>query len=197
MQMNAARLAAGCALAGFLIAAPGCAITGEPTVDPPPDENPAPASVAHEHAREPVCRARTGCDPECVEPGRYLATRDLVLDEDHGGRTWQRSVRDRGRTWSEAASYCAGLRIEGEGGFRLPKLRELESLVLDAGGLEAGHPGYCAPAIDQAAFPRTPEEFFWTSEADPKRGVATYVNFFDGRTADDVVDAEHLVRCVR
>ncbi|HEY4117619.1 MAG TPA: DUF1566 domain-containing protein [Byssovorax sp.] len=140
----------------------------------------------------PVCGK--GCKPMCVEPGRYLANDDVVWDaETHV--VWQRNVPPR-VDHARAANVCRELVLGGRADWRLPTLAELESIVLDAGGLEAGRPQYCDPAIDQAAFPLTPDDFFWTSSVDREAGVADYVSFFDGRTHNDLLSAPLRVRCV-
>ena len=135
-----------------------------------------------------------GCNPMCVEPGRYLVTDEVVWDaETHVGR--QRNVQAH-VDYPHAALGCRELELGGRTDWRLPTLAELESIVLNAGGLEAGRPQYCDPAIDQAAFPRTPDDFFWTSSVDRVAGVADYVSFFDGRTHNDLLSAPLRARCV-
>ena len=71
----------------------------------------------------------------------------------------------------QAVAYCGGLALEG-GGWRLPRLDELRSLVDYA---RAG------PAIDPALFPGTPSENFWTASPFARTpGSAWYVYFDDG-----------------
>jgi hypothetical protein len=113
------------------------------------------------------------------------------------GLAWQRATFEMAMPFADATRACASLRRGGRGGFRLPTPEELSSIVLNAGGLEAGRPQYCDPAIDQRAFPDTLSDFFWTSEVDRTAGTATYVSFFDGRMHRDDVDDALRVRCVR
>jgi hypothetical protein len=145
--------------------------------------------------RVPTCEA--GCDPECVEPGRYLRAGPVVIDMRASGRQWQRSVAPRALAFDEAVAYCTHLSLGCHAsGWRLPSVDELRSLLYKPGGLQAGRPGYCDPAIDQAAFPGTPSDHHWTSHVDRARGEATWVNFFDGRQHTDVIDTAKSVRCV-
>lgn len=145
--------------------------------------------------------AQVGCiaaerDPQCLEPGRYRTTPELVTDTYHQDRVWQRYASMR-LPHAEAVRYCAGLTIDGTRGFHLPTREELGSLRYRAGGLFGGSGRrYCIPAIDQAAFPETPAAEFWTSQALPD-GTAWYVGFDDGRIHRDVQSDALWVRCVR
>lgn len=134
-------------------------------------------------------------DPLCVEPGRYRVTQEVAVDQRSGGRAWQRRV-DHRLPQAEAARYCAGVVLDGMGGFRLPTPEELGSLRYKPGGLFGGHRHYCVPCLDQEAFPETPAAEFWTS-ATSADGLGWYVGFDDGRKKKDAVDDALWVRCVR
>jgi hypothetical protein len=109
--------------------------------------------------------------------------------------TWQQSVDATGGddgagnySWSDAKSYCARLTLAG-GGWRLPKAKELATIVDDA---------TAAPAIDATAFSMTRIDFFWTStlvEAFATAGL--FVDFDYGGIGDDGVGYPYAVRCVR
>jgi hypothetical protein len=145
--------------------------------------------------RTPACT--DDCDPECVELGRYVTLGAIVLDMHEAGRLWQRVDAPHLLDYAAAVAYCTHLsRGCYASGWRLPTEAELHSLVYKAGGLQAGRPGYCNPAIDQAAFPDTASDHYWTSDLDEARGEAKWVNFFDGREHTDVISSEKHVRCV-
>jgi hypothetical protein len=141
--------------------------------------------------------AAVGSDPLCVEPGRYRATEETVVDLRAGGRVWQRHATER-LPHPEARRYCAGLTLQGQGGFRLPSPEELSSLRYKPGGLFGGGSSrhYCIPSIDQVAFPETPAAEFWTARV-MADGTAWYVGFDDGRSHRDVQSDPLWVRCVR
>ena len=92
----------------------------------------------------------------CVRGSRCYPTRRFVpLD---GGLVrdtltnlvWQRQASTTSVNWSDAEAYCSS----SGPGFRLPALKELMSIVdltVTSG-----------PRINQAAFPNTPPEDFWT-----------------------------------
>jgi hypothetical protein len=94
------------------------------------------------------------------------------------GLVWQQ-VPAPAMTWSAAKASCT----TAGAGFRLPSLKELQSIV-DYGMAYTG-PG---PAIDQTAFPATPVGAYWTSS--PFSGsdsAAWMVRFSYGDTASSAV----------
>jgi hypothetical protein len=140
--------------------------------------------------------AASACDPLCVDGGRYRVTPGVVDDTKSDDRLWQRRVSVR-LTHPEAVAYCADLTLDGLGGWRLPSPVELNSIRYKPGGLFGGGSSrhYCIPSVDQAAFPETPADQFWTSRANAD-DTAWYVGFDDGRMHRDTRTAELWVRCV-
>ena len=130
--------------------------------------------------REPAVRP----DPPA---GRYQVSGGTVRDA-VTGLTWQQVVDATGRTWTEAKAHCAALGLAG-GGWRLPSMKELQSLVDDS---------RASPSIDPQTFPDTPLDPFWTSStvvATP--GSAWRVSFIHGYTYDASDYNMYLARCVR
>ena len=106
--------------------------------------------------------------------------------------TWQQTVSSTTYTWADAKTYCAGVGTSlGGTGWRLPTMKELQSLV--------DYSQATAPLIDRTAFPSTPSGTFWSSS--PVAGspslVAWYVYFYDGRAGYYDVPISTNVRCVR
>jgi RNA polymerase sigma factor (sigma-70 family) len=104
---------------------------------------------------------------------------------------WQRTPAPSTYTFSQAKTYCAGLTLAG-GGWHLPSRIELMSIVDTA---ESG------PAIDSAAFPGTPAQFFWTSSpwAVTKTPLRAWViNFYEGMESNAAFETgTYQVRCVQ
>jgi hypothetical protein len=140
----------------------------------------------------------------CVRGSRcYPKSRFVVLD---GGLVrdkltdlvWQQQGSTTKMTWTDAQSYCSSL----GSGFRLPTLRELDSLVDPTTS--------SGPTMD-GAFPSTGTEKYWTSsrhvspgDADPT-GYARYGDF-SSIDSNDCMRSTHnwskvtdnlMVRCVR
>jgi hypothetical protein len=82
-----------------------------------------------------------------------LAGCDIIHDS-FAGLGWQRWTSGQTYSWLGAIQYCEGLDQDGFSDWRLPSVKELETIV-DASALN--------PAIDGNLFPGTPAEMFWTS----------------------------------
>lgn len=125
-----------------------------------------------------------------AEPAsRMLEIEATTVRDPNTELTWQRAVGVDMVTLSDALTACAALNLDG-GGFRLPSVKELHTLV-DERRIKT--------AIDPEAFPDTPSSYFWTSSK-VVGFAADYtwmVSFTDG--TDRWVTKEILgnVRCVR
>jgi hypothetical protein len=135
--------------------------------------------------------------PRCYPTSRFVDLTDgfvrdtltnLVWQQDGAGtRTGCSGSGSLTCTWAEAQTYCKG---QGSG-FRLPTVKELRSIA----DFTLALPG---PTINQAAFPSTPPETFWTSSPYASlSGNAWYVSFAYGFSYYDVVSTNYRVRCVR
>ncbi len=136
----------------------------------------------------------------CVRGSRcYPTSRFLVLD---GGLVrdtltslvWQQQESPTRMDWAAAQSYCSA----AGSGFRLPTVRELNSIV----DLTVT----CGTTIDLAAFPGTVMGTFWTSSpcaagSSPtgSSGIAWNVDFNNGASDNCYwgMDRDSWVRCVR
>jgi hypothetical protein len=154
------------------------------------------ASEAESNDRpEPGSDAGTSCEV----PGRFTVQGDIVLDDgdDAGVLAWQRVVPPASYTQPEAAAYCAALLLDG-GGWRLPTVTELVSLVVRPVGLGGSRDApTCVPSIDQVAFPSAPAGDYWTGMTQPDLDDATYTDFADGRSHAGDPATPMSVRCVR
>ncbi len=121
--------------------------------------------------------------------GRYVVGVRSV--EDRRARlVWRKVVFSERLNWSGADAYCQSLQVDG-GGWRLPTLHELQTLV-DAKA--------SSPAIDTTFFPDTPtDEPYWTSVPGAGASAGSYwtVHFSQGRTSLAAVDQLLRVRCVK
>lgn len=124
-------------------------------------------------------------------------TAEVVFDA-KTGLTWEREVDPGSYTWSDTAAagsaqlYCQNLTKAG-GGWRLPNVRELRSLV-DTSAMPP------AATIDAKAFPNAPAEGFWTSTpvAGKTDGAGAWDVYFDeGGSGYQFLSKPFRVRCVR
>ena len=105
------------------------------------------------------------------------------------GLVWQRGISPAGLDFAGAARHCAELVLAGAGGWRVPTLTELETLVDDS---------RVSPAIHVPTFPDSTSEPFWTSTpfaASASR--AWYVRFDGGGALYERDSVTRRVRCVR
>ncbi len=120
-------------------------------------------------------------------PARFSTDAETVLDLATQLR-WQRRHLDTPLSWLEALSFCENLNFAGRTDWRLPTLKELQTLV-DERRLQ--------PSIDIFAFPDTPAEWFWSATpiaSHPDQAWAT--SYTDGYASIHAGAELHRVRCV-
>lgn len=145
----------------------------------------------------PSCAAGGCVKPFCDDQGRYAVTDTIVVDLKNGRRLWERVAMNTTINWVNGSAYCDNLTLGGITRWRIPTLDELDSLVLKAGFLMGCGAAYCCPALDEAAFPNSQPDQYWTT-MDGSGGSKVLVNFNDGRSnyKDDPVSGSHYLRCV-
>lgn len=80
---------------------------------------------------------------------------DGSVTDHFSGLTWQQTDDGERRDWKQALAYCEGLRLAGREDWRLPNIKELQSLV---------DYGRAAPALDTRVLgQRDPAGWFWSS----------------------------------
>jgi Protein of unknown function (DUF1566) len=132
------------------------------------------------------CVRASDSEPLTGKPSLEL-TNELVSDE-LAGLDWQRVLEDRSMTLPEANEACAALDLGGKG-FRLPTLREFQTIV---------NRSRTSPSIDVDAFPDTPATLFWTQTPVVKFPEYSWaVSFSDGSDMWISSPSAARVRCVR
>lgn len=109
---------------------------------------------------------------------------NTVLDEVTHLR-WQQTFAS-GLTWFQAKTHCQQLELAGIE-WRLPTTVELKTLV---------DYGASSPAINSTAFPDTPSDWFWASEAHNATNASWVIYFLDGFVEYTAQTNEYSVRCV-
>lgn len=111
------------------------------------------------HIKQAPVQGRSKLFYRCVRgktwgSNKFEAKGDTVLDR-ATGLTWQRADDGRTRNWQQALAYCAGLHLGGLEDWRLPNVKELESIVD-----YSRH----APALDEHYLEMSdPKGWFWSS----------------------------------
>ena len=130
---------------------------------------------------------QTGCPME----GRIVDNGDGTVTDNCTGLMWQRDTGNDGAqlTWCNALAYCEDLELAGHDDWRLPNVRELQSIV-DYGRL--------IPSIDPV-FGGALLSFYWssTSRVGPSPGSAWGVGFGVGIVDAGFKSGGNIVRAVR
>lgn len=135
-------------------------------------------------ATSALIAARSRAGP--TEP--FSVTETTVADQ-ATGLHWQRRPPAEPVTFQAANSYCEGLELDGEDDWRLPSMKELQTIVADT---------RVDPAIDPTLFPDTPSESFWSSSTWTGTTELIWVVLFKtGYTNYDRADFNYRTRCVR
>jgi hypothetical protein len=117
----------------------------------------------------------------------YLVDNGTVTDT-KTGLMWQQGENST-MTWEAALSFCEGLSLGGHSDWRLPNIKELESLTDDT---------RYNPAIETTFFPNAHAPGYWssTTNAEGSHG-AWYVVFGHGIVSNNYKNSSYYVRCVR
>jgi hypothetical protein len=104
------------------------------------------------------------------------------------GLVWQQGEAGA-MTWGNALSYCEGFSLGGHSDWRLPDVKELESLTDDT---------MSSPAVNASFFPNTDLTVpYWTSSTDFNYlAFAWYVDYNDGYVSYNDKGSNFAVRCV-
>ncbi|MFZ2198777.1 MAG: DUF1566 domain-containing protein [Thermodesulfovibrionales bacterium] len=125
--------------------------------------------------------ARAGEAP----PHNFVDNGGMVTDT-KTGLIWQ-TGESGSLSWDDALSYCEGLTLGGNSDWRLPNIKELESIVDDT---------RYNPAINSIFWGTSTEEY-WSSTTGLGAFNAWYVNFLDGFVRYASKNEGSHVRCVR
>ena len=105
------------------------------------------------------------------------------------GLTWQRQDDNNEREWAAAHSYCQALSLGGKTNWRVPNIKELQSIVDNR---------ITDPAIDPNAFPGTNSSSYWSATTySLNSGSAWFVAFRTGAVSSSSKSVSNYVRCVR
>lgn len=149
------------------------------------------------------------CDVE-FDAARYASQADGTVTDTYTGLMWQRcpagyALNEKGTpgvmaddrcaldtdadmSWQEALQYAANSESATYTDWRLPNVKELDSIV---------ELGCHAPAIETAPFPDTPSNLFWSSTPGRDGASAFGIGFLRGDVRADAKTTNARVRLVR
>jgi hypothetical protein len=132
--------------------------------------------------------ARNARRPELPTNDRFRVEGSTVVDRMTGLR-WERSPPSENGAAGDAASRCDALAVDGHDDFRLPSMKELQTLVDET---------RTDVTIDLAAFPETEAGGYWSSTRDAQNPEsAWFVRFSDGYAQSAAETEPFFGRCVR
>jgi hypothetical protein len=136
----------------------------------------------------------------CPGDGRFVDNKDGTVTDSCTGLMWQKETADvngdgsvteqDSLPWCKALEYCENLNLARHDDWRLPNVRELESIV-DYGRFK--------PSIDPAlgAVSSVPS-VYWSSTSLVARAIPWYVDFVGGSVGlGEGKDTEYYLRAVR
>ncbi|MBF0230028.1 MAG: DUF1566 domain-containing protein [Desulfamplus sp.] len=151
-----------------------------------------------------------------VRGGDYLISRNLIINGNgtvsdlNTGLTWQQTTDSSSMTWQEAIAYCENLNLGGYTDWRLPNIKELQTII---------DYRWYSPAVNVSYFPdtlslsKTSSLLYWTSTSQTSitevysKETPIYntengengwtVNFINGYTSYPDKDYKYNVRAVR
>ncbi len=86
------------------------------------------------HIKQAPTRGRSELFYRCVRgphwgDNEFVDNRDGTVTDNMSGLTWQQRDDGRTRNWEQALAYCEGLNLAGHRDWRLPNVKELQSIV--------------------------------------------------------------------
>ncbi len=124
----------------------------------------------------------------CPTANRFVDNGDGTVTDHCTGLVWQKATAPGTYTWQEALQYCENLTLAGHNDWRLPNVRELQS-ILDYGRWKS--------TIDPV-FGTTSDADYWSSSTYAlNRHLAWYANFGYGLVYGYYKTNANYVRAVR
>jgi len=123
-----------------------------------------------------------------VMAGDFTDNGDGTVTDDNTGLVWQEGEGGQ-KTWEDAISYCEDLSLAGYTDWRLPNIKELESITEDT---------LYNPAIDTNFFPDANASYYWSSTTYAFSSSRAWgVAFSNGLVSFPNKTSSYYVRCVR
>jgi hypothetical protein len=118
----------------------------------------------------------------CVRGKRYgkndfVDNRDGTVTDRATGLTWTRADSGKTMDWKAALAYAEGLTLAGHDDWRLPNVKELQSIVDYSRAPDARKASARGPALDPIFKLTETESWFWTSTTHLENRFAYYVCF--------------------
>jgi len=114
---------------------------------------------------------------------RFRDNGDGTITDRATSLIWQKADSPKTMNWKQALSYAEGLKLAGRDDWRLPNVKELQSIVDYGRAPDATDRTKRGPAIDAIFKLTDPESWFWSSTTHVENQFAYYVCFGQGFSA--------------
>jgi len=123
-----------------------------------------------------------------VAQDRFTAWTDIVTDS-VTWLMWQKDWSTNNKNWDNAKVYCADLNLWWYDNWRLPNIKELQSI--------ADYTRY-NPAIDTSKFTNTAYNYYWSSTTRSNNTSSAWVvYFYNANSFNSNKTNTNYVRCIR
>ncbi len=126
----------------------------------------------------------------------YTDNGDDTVTDDVTGLIWQQETDDQEHTWEEAIAYCENLDLNDQTDWRLPNIKELESLIVFWKGREGIDVDYFPDATANTALWSSTTHMYW-SDNQLQLDYAYFIKSSDAVVSSALKTAETNCRCVR
>ena len=114
---------------------------------------------------------------------RFSDNGDGTIADKATALIWQKADSVKTLDWKRALSYAEGLKLAGRGDWRLPNVKELQTIVDYSRAPDATDPKKRGPAIDPIFKLTAAESWFWSGTTHIENQFAYYVCFGQGFSA--------------
>ena len=131
----------------------------------------------------------------CPSEDRFTDNGDGTVTDSCTGLVWQQEVGNGGvgMSWCDSLSYCAGLELAGHDNWRLPNVKELQSII------DYERAGFAIDPIFEwsGATASAPREYWSSTTYTDNPGSAWYVGIYGGKILNARKHRSYVVRAVR
>ncbi len=114
---------------------------------------------------------------------RFRDAGDGTVVDEATGLIWQKADSRKPMNWTQALAYAESLKLAGRDDWRLPNVKELQTIVDYTKAPDATGRSRRGPAIDDVFGLTETESWFWSSTTHVENGGAYYVCFGQGFSA--------------
>ena len=130
------------------------------------------------------------CVKDVVWHSEYTDNGNGTISDSKSGFMWQKIPFPNLKNWFDALRYADTLSLGGYSDWRLPNIKELQSISEDT---------FINPSVNPAYFPSTNPTIYWssTSQKSPDTTHSWTVDFYYGIASYNLKTETHYIRCVR